>query len=321
MDGSPEAAHKSQLSRFRRRVESSAVALSILIVGAVGSAVALVAALAQVVIPAGRRAAGGSLSLETLALFSACAITVGLQHLIGKAGAGGHCSRLSLPRRLQHTLTGLLIAGLYSVLPWQVSIGGLGTGTLGLGIIQMLRGRSKLVEAKFLEAFGSLLKEEERRGAPPAALSFLAGALLSALLFPRRVCQATLLGAALADPAAACTGELCGGPRLLGRKTVAGTSTCAFVGGLCGVAIVVASEEATVAAPLWPIFCCTGAATAIAELLGNLGPVGDDNFAVIFGSGLLLAGLRASTTTGGVLLGWPELQHSLEALFANSLPQ
>lgn len=297
------------------------MALSIVIVGAVGTAVAVGAAFVQVVAPVGRRAAGGSLSLETLALFSACAVTVALQHVIGKVGAGGRCSRLSLPRRLQHASTGLLIAGLYSVLPWKVSIGGLGTGTLGLGIIQLLRGRSKLVEVKFLEAFGPLLKEEERRGAPPAALSFLAGALLSALLFPRRVCQATLLGAALADPAAACIGELCGGPRLLGRKTAIGTSTCAIIGGLCGVAIVVASEEATVAAsaPLWPVFCSTGSAIAVAELLGNLGPVGDDNFAVIFGSGLLLAGLRAGTVTGGILLGWPPLQHSLEALFATSL--
>lgn len=230
------------------------------------------------------------------ALFLACCSVVGLQYIAKQAPSlSGRWASLQLPRRVQHATSGLLIAILYVKLPWRLAVGGLGAGFVAFALLQCLRQLSPIVNKEFLSAFGDILKEEEREGAPPAALSFLLGSLLCALCFPWRVCLVSILGAALGDPAAAIVGELAGGPKIAGKKTLGGFLGCFAASGTCGLAVAmhgIGAADADIigqASALVSAFLLCGTATAVPELATGLRNGMEDNVAVLFGAGILLS--------------------------------
>lgn len=299
------------------------------LVGVVGAAVLILAACARMLVPGQQlqeqsTAAAGTQLMpapenlhvgDAVALFGACSGMIALQYVARKAPMlGSRLERLQLPRRVQHASSGVAIVMLYLVLPRRVAIGALGTGFAALGLLQALRHMSRAVDAQFIAAFGTLLREEERRGAPPAALGFLGGSLFCAAFLPRRVCLAAILGAALGDPAAAIVGGLLGGPRLVGKKTLSGFLACFSIAGACGA--IIHSGGVTIAAMS---FALCGLTTAVAELLGGLGPLGDDNFAVLFGAPsalILLRELTALLDAPGATRIISSTHEALESMFS-----
>jgi len=222
-------------------------------------------------------------------LLAVCLPVIVLQFLAGHATITSNpkLARLQLPRRCQHASSGLLITVLYLLLPYHIAVGGLGTGFLAFLLLQLLRSRVPEVQARFLDAFGPLLKENERAGAPPAALWFLGGNLFCFLALPSKLCLATLLAASFGDPAAAVIGTLYGGKKLIGSKTSVGSAACFLVSGACGVlaAVILPSSDSgfTLTAAL-PCFLLSGYCFAAAELVGGCMGIDDNLFMQVTGS-------------------------------------
>merc|ERR1712070_332804 len=119
------------------------------------------------------------------------------QYALSKLSFGG-AKQIRFQRHFQHAATGLAIAGLYAwVLSRIVSVLCMGSATLAFALVQCARSRSKEVDAQVLAAFGALMKENERRGDPPASLFFLAGNFLAALCFSYRLCLFAMLSVSL----------------------------------------------------------------------------------------------------------------------------
>lgn len=249
-------------------------------------------------------------AFQAMVLFAACGVMVGLQYAVNQMPVlGERWERLQLKRRVQHASSGVLIAALYVALPLSVAVGGLATGFGALALLQLLR-KSRTIEGKFIETFGAMLKEEERRGAPPAAFSFLAGSLVCAAGAPYEVCLSAMLGASLGDPAASIVGRLVGGPQLRSSKTLSGFVACLLVAGLGGLCAAASADLrfGSRGGDRLSSFATSGAATAVAEVLSGEGSplsalgrrigglpgalLGDDNFATLLGGAMLLTALR-----------------------------
>lgn len=224
---------------------------------------------------------------------AACACVIALQFPAGRLHArGGMWVKLHLPRRAQHASSGVMVAGLYWYLPHRQSVLCLVAACLALGSLQALR-RFQQVEQEFLRYFGSLLRDEERAGAPPAALSFLFGSLLCVLFLRRQCCVWSLVAGALGDPAAALVGQSFGQTRWPhSPKTVLGSSACCLVS---------AASAAFLGAPFL-LSLLGGVAAATCELLGSMAQ--SDNIAVLFGSGLLLQMMESSGIAGSAGSAW-----------------
>merc|ERR1712008_222762 len=134
---------------------------------------------------------------------------------------------------------------------------------------------------------------------------------VAVLCFPRRLCLFAILSASLGDPAAAMTGQLLGGPRLLGPKTWAGSAGGFMVCGTCAIALLgrTTASALSIEAHTW-LFGFAGFAAALSELCGGLLPGCDDNLVLPVGSGFLL---RALARFGTILpLGAQEALATLD---------
>mmetsp|Transcript_44140 Transcript_44140/g.104466 ORF Transcript_44140/g.104466 Transcript_44140/m.104466 type:complete len:306 (-) Transcript_44140:148-1065(-) len=271
--------------------------LSLILVTVVVAAIAAVAAFnaGPKLLGSSGVISGGSLH-GVLLVIGVCCVVIAPQYafrLLPRASSGSRIARLGLPRRLQHCATGLLITLLYArILPLPAAIVCLAASTAAFAAVQAARTRSPSTNKQFLAAFGGLLREHERAGAPPAALYFLAGALLVVVLLPQRLCTFALLSVSLGDPTAAITGQLLGGPRILGEKTLSGFLGCSVACGACAAAIARAStldgSQPLGALSLCILAAVAGLAAASAELLGGRVPGMDDNLVMPIGAGLLV---------------------------------
>lgn len=115
---------------------------------------------------------------------------------VAAAGAprGGDRSKLNARRKLQHTLSGVLIYAATAFFPTSVASAVLLAASLAFLCIHALRKRSDRVDRWFVEAYYGILRREElARRVLPGSFYFLLGTALALAVFSRPIARLSLL--------------------------------------------------------------------------------------------------------------------------------
>lgn len=148
---------------------------------------------------------------------------------------------IELPRMVVHVVWGSALAVAYLLgtpRAWLVALMALSLALLGA--LELLRRHylkhppasddpAGLVARGYAQAARPFMRGRERKGEFVAALASVLGYLVVLALFDRQAAVAALLCASLGDPAARVAGVHAGSIRLVGRKTLQGTTALAAV--------------------------------------------------------------------------------------------
>ena len=180
-------------------------------------------------------------------------------------------------RRLFHALTGLGIIALALLLSRFALIILLGTMTIILLAVELVRRKSPEVNKWVISWFGWLMRDEESQRLTGTSYFLVATAVLFSV-FPREIAILALAFLTLGDPVAAIVGRRFGG-RKLGGKTILGSLACF-------VSCLVAGFALSWVAPLTPVQILTGSAcAALAEAVPL--PVNDNLTIPLFSAGAM----------------------------------
>ena len=179
-----------------------------------------------------------------------------------------------LCRKGTHLASGLIpLVYLLLDLPRATVLTAVGIAGFPFVLADLFRLRSASLNARFRHAFGWGMRPGEE-GRPTGAFYSLIAIWGTIALFERPVACAALLMLAIGDTAASVIGQAVGGPRLIGKKTLAGTLAFLVSASLIGWSL------------LHPGPALAGAVAAtLAELVPF--PV-DDNVRIPFAAGLTI---------------------------------
>ena len=175
-----------------------------------------------------------AVSDSTIYAVLAAAAVIGLQPLLSiSSPIFNRYPRLHLQRRLQHTITNLILTYLTTtptLFTRPTVLATLAACTLLLTALQQLRGRSPAFNGAFVAACGSLLRSHEVAGGLPGGywnvLSVLVCVgmnVLAPVAVPLSTVRLCLLYEAVGDPMAAIVGTAMTPPKASGGKTIAGS--------------------------------------------------------------------------------------------------
>jgi len=166
-------------------------------------------------------------------------------------------SSLHYQRRLQHILTGILFYILSYIISRPIAMTLLCISSITFYILHRARSSSTKVQQHFLDFFGPLLRDYEKKiHNLPGAFWFLLGCTIVVCCFPMNIARTSILCLALGDPMAAVVGIHVGGPNIaysysssssnsgksssqkkVGSKSISGCmacfTTCSLVAMIC----------------------------------------------------------------------------------------
>lgn len=193
---------------------------------------------------------------------------------------------IHLARRIFHSSGVLIMFGLYwSLPPRQAAIVAIVCSAFMISV-DTARLFSRKLNRVFLWVFGPVLRDKELLR-PAGSTAMMAGVTLIILFFPKNVVLLTLIFFALADPLASYFGIKYGRDKLVGEKSLQGSSAAFAV---CFVSALVFYLTMGLMGDRLFIACLlSGLIGAVAELV----PVGrlDDNFVFPVTAATLLTGL------------------------------
>ena len=135
-------------------------------------------------------------------------------------------------RRLQHVLTGVLVAAIYYFVSHQLARIMVTVPAVLFYLFDFVRRRNVTVNQWFLSHWKNLLRPHEIYDKPPAACFFLMGIAAAFFITAKRdVAYMAVLNVALCDPAASVFGILFGKTKISQKKSLEGTLAAGAVGG------------------------------------------------------------------------------------------
>jgi len=161
-----------------------------------------------------------------------------------------------LPRRLWHIFGGLSIPIAGLLVPQQIFLPALCSGTIAFLIFELVRLSFPQINHRFLTCFHVLLREREA-SRPTASAYFLIAASIVFILCDRSIAAMALTFVAVGDPVASMVGEKWGRLKVRG-KSLKGSCACFLA---CAVAGAILATIAQIA--LWLAVVGAVCATAV----------------------------------------------------------
>ena len=141
-------------------------------------------------------------------------------------------------RRLQHVMTGVLVAGIYTCVAHEVARTMVLVPAVLFYLFDFVRRRNLQVNEWFLKHWKNLLRPHEIYDRPPAACFFLLGIMAAYFITGRRnVAYMATLNVALCDPAASVVGILYGKIKISAKKSLEGTLAAGALGALVALMV------------------------------------------------------------------------------------
>jgi dolichol kinase len=165
---------------------------------------------------------------------------------------------VNVARKIWHLL-GIIVPVLYwsGWLARETILWIVGVALIALAVLEVLRFTLPPVQRTFTLLFGLLLRDEEIKG-PHGSLYFLSGVFVCVLLFPKELACTALVYLAVGDTAAEVVGRRFGRVKLLGPKTLEGTSACFVSSAVVGLFLLP-----------WPLALVGATAATLFELVGT----------------------------------------------------
>lgn len=192
-------------------------------------------------------------------------------------------SDIHLSRKLWHCIGICLIAGIYNWVGTQLSWVLLLTVSATIVPLDLLRQKRPALNKITMRIFGAVMRRHESHSVSGLTYLFF-GCMYLLAFFDRHIVTTTLLFLAFGDPLASFFGLRFGKDKILGNKTLQGTTaafvTCTLIAGTYYYFNNLMTERLLIVAPL------SGLIGALAELI----PIGklDDNFTFpVVGASLL----------------------------------
>jgi dolichol kinase len=151
------------------------------------------------------------------------------------AGVSNNLSKV-LRRAIAHLLVGGACAALIWAAPHWLAVVLLGAGTAFFLLMDLSRLSGLGLYGPFSPVFRIFLKSDEAQNLS-GAFYLMAGALVTAAVFPRELAGAAVLLLTCADPAASVVGRWKGRTRLVGTRTFEGSLACFGAGVLVALAL------------------------------------------------------------------------------------